>query len=197
MVDNLICPSCGAPQDVNSDHCMYCRRPIVVRTLKSVSELSVPLLNKYAASYNEQMKGMQESTDLQISIAMCYMKLKLHSKAIPYLSKAMELNFDNADIYFYYAICLIGDKIPFVHKRNSITEIIKYLDAAISIEDKGIYYFLKAYILYDYFERKDLAFTPDYQECVALARQKGVSKIEVNELFAMLEQSIPMEMLSN
>ena len=69
--------------------------------------------------------------------------------------KALENNFDNSEAFFYAAICRLGGKKAFIIKdRSIINKIEEYIQAALMIEELGIYYYFWAYIKYDYYKRK-------------------------------------------
>ena len=100
--------------------------------------------------------------------------------------KALEDNFDDSEIYFYAAICLLRGKKAFVAQRTDINRAIEFLDAANMIEPKGIYYYFLSYIKYDFFERKYLNTSPNYQECLSIANSYGVSEYDIGNLFLIL-----------
>ena len=56
---------------------------------------------------------------------------------------------DNSVNYFYAAICMLGGKKAFLMKRQEIEKIEKYINMALAIEPKGIYYYFLAYIKHD------------------------------------------------
>ena len=49
---------------------------------------------------------------------------------------------------------LLEGKKAFLTTRTVINQIETYINDAISIEDKGVYYYFWAYIKYDYYKRK-------------------------------------------
>jgi tetratricopeptide (TPR) repeat protein len=128
---------------------------------------------------------------LNMSVAMCYLKLKLYDKALPAFEKAIEDNFDNSETFFYAAISLLKGKKAFLALRPDIDKIIEYLNAAIMIEPRGIYYYFSAYIKYDYFERKYLNITPNWQETLQTAMQAGLPPADVAQLFEMSQVEMP------
>ena len=117
---------------------------------------------------------------------MCYLKLKLYDKALPAFELAMEDNFDNSETFFYAAVCLLKGKKPFLAMRPEIDKIVEYINAALMIEPRGIYYYFLAYIKYDYFNRKFFKTSPTYQEALAMAEQAGYSPFDTEQLFAIL-----------
>lgn len=148
--------------------------------------MPMPQVNKYAGAYRKALAENPENTELNNSIAMCYLKLKLYDKALSAFELAMEDNFDNSETFFYAAVCLLKGKKPFLAIRPEIDKIEEYINAALMIEPRGIYYYFLAYIKYDYFNRKFFKTSPTYQEALATAKQAGYSPSDAEQLFAIL-----------
>lgn len=85
-------------------------------------------------------------------------------------------------------------KKAFVTPRTVIDKIEEYLQAAIMIEPKGIYYYFWAYLRYDHHFRKSYRMSPNYQELLAQAKQAGLSQTDVYELYKILEVERPSVM---
>ena len=185
-VVELNCPGCGARVSTGQAECEWCHKPVVISTFNSVYSMPMPEVNKYAGAYRKALIENPESLELNNSVAMCYLKLKLYDKALPAFEKAMEDNFDNSETFFYAAICLLRGKKAFLASRPDIDKIEEYLNAALMIEPKGIYYYFWAYIKQDYFSRKSYKTTPTYQELLATAQQTGLSNYDVDQLYAIL-----------
>ena len=185
QVLNLTCPGCGAPIDVGMKECPY-GHPITISTFNSVYSMPLPMVNKYANTYKKKLS--EDPTDVQSleSIAFCYLKLKLYDKALEAFEKAFEENFDNAELYFYAAICLLEGKKAFLQQRPTIDKILEYINAAIMIEPRGIFYYFMAYIKYDYFKRKFLNVSPNFQDTLAMAREYGYSELDTVQLYSIL-----------
>ncbi|NDV45470.1 tetratricopeptide repeat protein [Paludibacter sp. 221] len=191
QVIELSCPGCGARVTTNQSECMYCYKPIIISTFNSVYSMPMPEVNKYAGAYRKALTENPDDQDLNASIAMCYLKLKLYDQALPAFEKAIEDNFDNSEIFFYAAVSLLKGQKAFVSPRPNIDKIIEYLNAAIMIEPKGVYYYFLSYIKYDYFSRKYLNITPTFEETLQLARENGVSDFDVEQLFLILNVQKP------
>ena len=191
QVIELECPGCGVPITTSTQTCPQCFRPIVISTFNSVSSMSQLEINKYASTYRKAMVGNPNNKDLNMSIAFCYLKLKLYDKALPCFEKAIEDNFDNSEVYFYAAICCLQGKKAYLALRPQINKIEEYLNAATMIEPRGIYYYLWSYIKYDYFKRKFLNTKPDYIEMLKKAEQAGISVYDKEELFKILDIEKP------
>lgn len=187
----LSCPNCGDTVDTGQKTCRFCRQPVTISTFTSVHSMPAPLLNKYAGAYRKALETEPDNKDLNLSIAMCYLKLRLYDKAMGAFEKAMEDNFDNADTFFSAAVCLLKGQKAFLAQRPQIDKIEEYLNAAIAIEPKGIYFYFLAYIKYDYFSRKSFNTKPTYQDAYAEAQQRGLSNFDVEQLYAILGVNKP------
>lgn len=183
------CPSCGASVSTSQQQCAYCQNPVIISTFTSVSDMPLPLVNKYASKYRKALAEEPDNTALNTSIAMCYLKLKLYDKASEAFETAIEDNFDDSETFFYAALSLLNGKKAFLAQRPTIDKIEEYLNAALMIEPKGIYYYFQAYVKYDYFERKYLNTNPNYREALIMADENGVTEHDKEQLFSIL--SVP------
>ncbi|MDR0726010.1 MAG: hypothetical protein LBF59_08410 [Prevotellaceae bacterium] len=190
-VISLACPGCGAHVSTEQKKCEYCGGPIIISTFDSVLSMPLPEVNKYAGAYRKALSEDPDNRELNTSIAMCFLKLKLYDKAIPAFEKAIEDNFDNSETFFYTAVSLLRGKKAFVAQRSDIDKMLEYLNAAIMIEPKGIYHYMLAYIKYDYFHRKYLNISPNHIEEYDMAKEAGVSEEEIQQLFSILNVEKP------
>ena len=191
QVVELECPGCGAPITTSTQQCPQCYRDIVISTFNSVNTMSPLDINKQANAYRKAMVNHPEDKTLNMSLAFCYLKLKLYDKALPCFEKAIEDNFDNSEVYFYAAISLLKGKKAFVTPRVVIDRIEEYLQAALMIEPKGIYYYFWSYIRYDHHYRKAYNMTPNYRDLLVQARNAGLSQSDIAELYAILDVERP------
>jgi len=191
QIVELECPGCGKAITTSTQQCPQCFREIVISTFNSVSGMSPLEINKQANAYRKAMVNNPNNQTLNMSIAFCYLKLKLYDKAIPCFEKAIEDNFDNSETYFYAAIALLKGKKAFLTPRPIIDKIEEYIQAAIMIEPKGIYHYFWAYIRYDHHFRKSYRMSPNYQELLMQAKQIGLSQTDVLELYKILEVERP------
>jgi len=189
QVHDTTCRNCGAAADIGQTKCSFCKQPVLITTFTSVYSMPMPMVNQYAAAYREALKDEPDAKDLNGSIAMCYLKLKLYDKALEAFEKTMVDNFDNSETFFYAAICLLKGQKAFLVKREVINKIEEYINAAMMIEPRGIYHYFLAYIKYDYFSRKSFNTSPTYQEALANAKNAGVSPNDIEQLYGIL--SVP------
>jgi len=117
---------------------------------------------------------------------MCYLKLRLYDKAQEAFEKAAEQEFDNPETFFYGAVCLLKGKRPFMTVKPVIEKIEEYINAALLIEPRGIFYYFLSYVKYDYYFCKRLNTTPDYRELLNGAVQAGLSVYDVEQLYGIL-----------
>ncbi|MDL2232372.1 tetratricopeptide repeat protein [Ruminococcaceae bacterium OttesenSCG-928-L11] len=186
QVIEINCPGCGARVSTGQKECEWCHKPIIISTFNSVYSMPMPEVNKFAGAYRKALAENPENQELNNSAAMCYLKLQLYDKALPAFEKAMEDNFDNSETFFYAAICLLQGKKAFLHQRTTIDKILEYINAALMIEPKGIYYYFLAYIKQDYFARKFFKTSPTYQEVRATAVDAGLSDFDIEQLYGIL-----------
>lgn len=191
QIVELECPGCGVPITTSTRQCPQCFREIVISTFNSVNAMSPLDINKQANAYRKAMVNHPDDKTLNMSIAFCYLKLKLYDKALPCFEKAIEDNFDNSEVYFYAAIALLKGKKAYLTPRPIIDQIEEYLQAAIMIEPKGIYYYFWSYIRYDHHYRKSYMMSPNYRDLLGQAQQAGLSQTDVEELYSILEVQRP------
>ena len=185
-VIEMNCPGCGARVSTGQSECEWCHKPIIISTFISVYSMPMTDVNQYAGAYKKALSENPDDQDLNNSIAMCYLKLKLYDKALSAFEKAMEDNFDNSETFFYAAICLLKGRKAFLLNRTEIDKAEEYINAAIMIEPRGIYYYFLAYIKYDYFSRKYFKTSQTYQEALKMAQQQGFSPYDAEQLFSIL-----------
>ncbi|MCD8189624.1 MAG: tetratricopeptide repeat protein [Clostridiales bacterium] len=187
VVEILTCPGCGNPLSIGQEVCDWCHRPVVISTFNSVySGIHSNCADKYASAYGNALRRDPDNPALNKAIAFCYLKLKLYSKALAAFEKAIEDDFNDSELYFYAAVCLLNGEKAFCSHKPTIDKVLQYLNAAISIEPKGIYYYYMAYIKYDYFARHNFRTSPNYMEALRMAMNAGLSRYDVEQLYKIL-----------
>ncbi|MDO5295236.1 MAG: hypothetical protein Q4F00_01135 [bacterium] len=188
-VSQLKCPSCGWPLELGMTECPA-GHPVYISTFNSINDLPLPLLNRYASAYRKNQAAAPLDRGTNKSLAFCYLKLKLYEQALDAFAKAIADNFDDSEVYFYAAIAALKGKKAFVTPRPMIDQALEYVSSALIIEPRGIYYYLQAYIKYDYFARKHLRISPDYRQCLEQARGR-ITPADITALFALLNVEKP------
>jgi len=190
QVIDLNCPGCGGGVSTGQKQCNYCGRPIVITSFSDMQSFSLLDLNKYLSQNSTALANNSDNDALNMSQAMCKLKLKLYDDAFP-LFKIAQNSFTNSEPFFYAAVSLLKGKKAFLAPRSDIDKILENLNAAIMIEPRGIYHYFLAYIKHDYFERKYLNTTPNWQEALQTAIQTGLSQADVALLFEVLQVAAP------
>lgn len=191
QVATLCCPTCGASVGLEQKTCEYCGNTLMISSFNSVVDVPTPGLGKHIMSCQQALTADPDNVELNTSVAMGFLKLKQYDKALAAFEKAMPNSFDNSEVYFYAAVCLLQGKIPFLHMRPTIDKILSYVDSALMIEERGIYHYFLAYIKHDYFKRKFLNVTPNYSQHLAMAQRAGLSMQDVDRLYAVLGTQRP------
>ena len=114
---SLSCPNCGAPVSTRQNNCEYCQSPVIITSFTNIADMPLPQISKYADSYKKTLAENPDSQDLNLSIGICYLRLKMYEKASASFEKAMEDNFDNPEPFFLAAVSLLRGKKPFVTLR--------------------------------------------------------------------------------
>jgi tetratricopeptide (TPR) repeat protein len=186
QVIDLNCPGCGGGVSTSQKQCNYCGRPIVISSFNDMQSFSPLELNKYLSQNSVALANNSGNDALNMSQAMCKLKLKLYDDAFPFF-KIAQNSFTNSEPFYYAAVSLLKGKKAFLALRTDIDKILENLNAAIMIEPRGIYHYFLAYIKYDYFERRCLNIIPNWEETLQTAIQTGVPSADVTQLFEMLQ----------
>ncbi len=194
-VIDLKCPGCGEPVKTDQKCCKFCGREIVISSFNSVYDMTDQELNKYANTYKKALNEHPENAELSASIGMCYLKLKLYDKAYENFEKAIEEDFDNSEVFFYAAISLLKGKKAFLATKAIIDKAIELVNAAIMIENRGIYFYFLSYLKYDFYSRKSLNAFPSFEEELINARNNSVTSSDIHKLFELLCVTIPEPMI--
>jgi len=194
QINQISCPGCGAPVSISATECEFCHGPVMITTFRRITDMLPEDISKYASSYKKCLASGTETPELSNSLAMCYLKLKLYTKALQCFEKAIAENIDNPESYFYAAICLLNGRKAFLATRETIDKVEEYINAAIMLESRGIFHYFLAYIKYDYYFRKHFKTSPTYGEALREASAAGYSREDVNQLFMVLNVEKPAEL---
>lgn len=123
QVIDMKCPGCGAPTSTGETTCKYCHRPVIISTFNSVYSMPLPEVNKYAGAYRKALSENPDSMELNNSVAMCYLKLKLYDKATEAFERAMEDNFDNSETFSMQQFADLGARKRFWRSVRILTRL--------------------------------------------------------------------------
>lgn len=159
----LNCPSCGVSVGENQKNCPSCGVPLVFAMDNSGTSIV-------------QIKTL--------------IKLSRYSDAIQKCNEFLSCGIETADIYYYLCISLLEGKKPFSHNRDRIDACVDAIECATRMSEESKFYLLRAYIEYDYFERKYLNRNPNYRFFVEKVIANPISCDERNLLEKMLNNKI-------
>lgn len=180
------CPGCGASVSPDMKKCEYCDNPVIIHSIGVISTFSPLQLNKYANSYRKQLAAEPDDRELNRSMGICYLKLKLYDKANEAFERAVTDNFEDADSYFYAAVGRLKGKKAFVAPRLDIDKAVEYLNAANMIAPNPVNSLMLAYIKKDYFDRKALQISPSWTDELSAARSMGATDADIDALADLL-----------
>lgn len=187
----LNCPGCGARVTNGHRECEWCHRPIVISSFKDIQTMEVQEAKKYIGVYQNTLVEHSENASLHKAVALCFLRLEMRDKALVEFENAIEADMNDSEAYYYAAVCALGGKKAFLNLRPVIDKALEYINAALLIEPRGIYYYYMAYIKYDYFARKYFKTSPDWRECLQMAIAAGVSDYDIGQLYVALGVSRP------
>ncbi len=185
-VISLNCPGCGASITTQTKVCEYCHRDILVKSFHNLSNMPLPQVNKYMASYKAAAAEHPQHNGVNASIGLCFLKLKKYDQAIEYFEKAQSDNFEDATPFFYAAVARLKGRKPFLCSRPEINQMETDINAAMSIEPSAEQYYFLAYIGRDYFKRKSLKHEPAWENFMEEAVNNGLTPADVEEFHAMI-----------
>jgi tetratricopeptide (TPR) repeat protein len=188
------CPSCTEPINTATKKCPSCGNDILIKSFKNLAAMPIPQVNKYMASYRAAAEEHPNSKDLNISIGLCFLKLRKYDQATEHLVKAQADNFDDPTPFFYAAVARLQGKKPFMHSRPEIDKMMEDIQAAMDIEPSVEQYYFMAYIKRDYFKRKFLNTSPTWEEYLQEAIDNGLSPADVEEFHAMTGTPVDLDL---
>lgn len=189
-VISIKCPNCGASITTQAAKCEYCYSDIMVKSFHALSNMSLPKVNNYIATYREAITKHPEHNDVNVSIGICFLKLKKYNQALEAFEKAQSENFEDATPFFYSAVARLKGRKPFLCSRSEIDAMETDLNAALSIAQHPEYYYFLSYIGRDYFKRKFLKHKPAWEELMQEGISNGLSTADIEEFHNMIGTSV-------
>lgn len=180
------CPKCGQSLQPTDKKCPKCRTEVMVRSFTSVAEMPPIMVNKYIAEYKKASAQNPDDKDLNISLGVCFMRLKKYDQALAAFEKAQPDNFDAPEPFFYAAVCRLGGKKPFLHTLPEIKKMEEDIEAANMIDEQPIHHYFLSYIKQDYYKRKFLRTSPTADEELQTAYDMGLSQGDIEAFHAMI-----------
>jgi tetratricopeptide (TPR) repeat protein len=107
------------------------------------------------------LRAKDDDGEALLGLGICYLQLKLYPVATKNFEKAIEVAPDQPDVYYYYALSLIGGRALRTLRDSEVNRILEYLNAAIQMDgEDSKYLFLAAAIRADYHKMNCLLIPP-------------------------------------
>ena len=167
--------------------CEYCGKPVVITSFNSIVDRAAPEVNKLLRALEKDSEASGELSALaDFTKGSCFLKLRLYDKAIEKFEAAIDQNLDNPEAYFYAAVCQLKGKKACLTPLPNLRKALEYIDAANSIEPRGVFSYFAAYIKNDFFAKKFLRIEPDWQQELQMALGNNLSPTDADILFQTL-----------
>jgi len=164
----------------------------MISSFSSLSKMGRSDINKYANAYTDALKNNPNDPSLNQSIGVCYIGLGVYDRALSYFEKIIDANPRESFGYFAAAISILGGKSAFIANKKDVDRAINYMNAALMIEESGLYHYFMAYLKYDYYKRKYLKVEPNFEYHLDNAK-RSISDEDKASLFELLKTDIPIE----
>ncbi len=191
----ITCGCCGHQESYvlqkTSVKCRNCRQPIIPTDYMEAKQIPAPARTKQILLLNQVAASNPTSSEIPMALGLFYLSNGAYQYALPQFNKVIEMDPLNADAYFYLAVTLLGGNKPFLRTMPEILKIVENLNLAEQIEEKAVYFYLHAYIAYDYYKRKFMGCRPTYTELLAKANSLGMTGADVYNLFDLLKTEKP------
>lgn len=198
QIIDMKCSNCDADLSTSMLKCPYCKKPVVITSFNSVYAQDLPTLNQVSRDLDKDLREgntPELSGNIKFTLGGCYLKLKLYDKALQRFEEAIEENFDNPEASFYAAVSLLKGKKAFLTPMANIKKAIEYVNAALMVEDRGVFHYFLAYIKFDFYARKYLRISPDWREELMLAQSTtNLSPTDCTMLFDILGVDMPPDL---
>lgn len=176
----LTCPTCGAKVERNESQCSCCGNHLILE----VQHYTDTVHEKYESKKDDLSADDEKNIDIIID----FVKKRKYKEAIKLCDEMQNLNIP--EIPYLKCIAFIGGNKPFLISRKQIDECIELTNESIDMGMLGNNFLLRAYIEYEYFERKFLNRSPDYRYFAERARENEIDEINKEELEILLNNKI-------
>ena len=171
-IQGLKCPNCGATVSIDQTECDYCGSRLFISSFYSIPYFTDDMLR---TQMHEEYELEDETLEL-LSKALCLLKLRMFKEAEENYKKIISENINNDECFFLLSIAMLEGKKPFLHKKNEIDEMILYIENAILLKPKGIYYLVYSYFIKNYYEKKKMRYRNSSIYCLEKSSELGVSE---------------------
>ena len=198
-VVNLKCSNCGESLSEAMARCPSCNQPVVIKKASSLLGMTPSELDSRRRLMDAATLGAGDSpfaSDADFTSGCCLMRLKMFDQALIRFDKVLSTNPSNADAFFCAAIAVLKGKRPFLAPLSDVRRAQAYLDAAKTLEARGVFLCFIAYTKQDFYERRCLRVEPNWRQEMRSAVAKGLTLEDMRGLFALLGQQYSDEFLT-
>ncbi|MDF7663259.1 zinc ribbon domain-containing protein [Bifidobacterium sp. ESL0763] len=183
---SLVCPGCGAPLSRDDTVCEYCGRKVAVTgvTLKTTNRD----VFKQADKTIEKIKGIvgaSENSDVLAAEAFNMLHRGQYAEAARKLDRAQATT-NNPDIVFYDAVAHYKCQEPYEIDLDEAESIIATIDSAVALNPDPQYFYAKAFIIREVFEKRFLSYEESSQE--VFAKAVGLNEGDKADIESILSQ---------
>ena len=134
--------------------------------------------------YKVALDNGVESGSAHFGLGLLYLQLRLYDLALTHFRKAVELEPDFADGYYYVALTMLRGRRPKTLMIQEARAIESQVGAALQLDPRPAkYYFLLAAVRHDYYLSNGLASPlPSPRDLLEVARDKEYDSCEVQRL---------------
>lgn len=196
-VVNLKCSNCGESLTESMAKCPSCDQAVVIKKVSSLLGLPSAELHSRSRLMDREIMGGQNGnlvSDADFTAGCCFLRLKMFDQAIVRLGRAVDSDPCNVNALFCMAIAALKGKKAFLVPLADIRKVQEYLDAAMLVDERGIFRYFLAYIKQDFYARRFLKVEPSWHDEMQIALSLGVGQEERDELFNLLGVSCPVEL---
>lgn len=189
-----VCPGCGGNAIPGTNICEFCGKELFITTFNPLFNMNIPDVQRYMNSYSSGGFGEtnEQKAKRLMALGLCQLKMKLFDRASQNFSETVNIAYDCAEAYYYAAVCVFKGARPFLSNIRSVQKAEELINAALSIQCKGIYYLFAAFIKKDFYERKCFKSAPSSRELLAEANRYGVPAGDKSVLEALLNAEIKL-----
>lgn len=141
---------------------------------------------------NENVVQVGPDQAQHLRSGMKHLRLGLHANALEDFRLAMNGGPENPDLYYLCAVATLGGRKAFLAPLASIREAEALIQAALRLEQRGVFHYFLAYLGLDYYERKHLRAPTPWRSSLERAWRLGVTQDEIDSLFNLLSVNDPI-----
>ncbi len=147
QLETLECHGCGFPIGLDQlDKCPRCGEKNFIKTTIDPLVLDQKKINEYIGFYQKKTEDNPKDTNALFAMGLFYLRLQNYELAQRNFKQAVDLSPLEPDMYYYYALSLVGGRSPKNLDHEQAKRIEEWLNTAIKMQRKRKYLALMAFI---------------------------------------------------